>query len=84
MYFIAKETDKEVTLAEGLNYIQLHPDTKLYSDGLEHDEYIFWDKDRGFCYEDNCIIGGTFDRALHVLLSCKWPLTHKFYLTEIA
>ena len=53
---------------------------KLYSDGLEEDEYIYWDNNKGFCYEDGCVIGGTFDQTLNRLHSLKWCFHHKFYV----
>lgn len=80
MRFETTNNYKKVSLAEGLDYIQNTKDSKLFSDGLEEDEYIYWDDNRGFCYEDDCVIGGTFDMALHRLLSTKWPQNHKFYV----
>lgn len=80
MRFEATNSYKEVSLAEGLNLLQLKKVSKLYSDGLEDDEYIYWDNKKGFCYEDECVIGGTFDMALKKLNSLKWVLHHKFYV----
>ena len=43
MTFEATEEYKEVSLAEGLNLLQLNKVSKLYSDGLEENEYIEFD-----------------------------------------
>ena len=80
MTFEATEEYKEVSLAEGLNLLQLNKVSKLYSDGLEENEYIIFDSRKGFCYEDECVIGGTFDMTLKRLISLKWVLYHKFYI----
>ena len=79
MQFIPTKEYKEISLQEGLNQLQLGNVDKLYSDGLETEEYIYFDNSKGFCYEDGCIIGDTFDRVLHVLHSLKWCFSHKFY-----
>lgn len=52
MTFEATSSHKEVSLAEGLNLLQLNKASKLYSDGLEENEYIEFDSRKGFCYED--------------------------------
>ena len=43
MRFEAGDEYKEVSLAEGLNLLQLNKASKLYSDGLEENEYITYD-----------------------------------------
>lgn len=43
------------------------------------DEYIYFDDSKGFCYEDGCVIGGTYDQTLKVLYS-QWGFDHKFYV----
>ena len=53
---------------------------KLYSDGLDQNEYIYYDSTKGFCYEDGCIIGSTLNQTVNVLISLKWVLNHKFYI----
>ena len=80
MTFEATEKYKEVSLAEGLNLLQLNKTSKLYSDGLEENEYITFDSRKGFCYEDGCVIGVTFDMTLKRLISLKWVLHNKFYV----
>lgn len=79
MQFYPTSEHKEISLAAGLNALQEGVISKLYSDGLEEDEYIYWDENKGFCYEDNCVIGGTFDSALDRLHALKWCYSHKFY-----
>lgn len=80
MRFEATEKYKEVSLAEGLNLLQVNKASKLYSDGLEENEYILFDLQKGFCYEDGTVIGGTFNITLKRLISLKWVLHHKFYV----
>ena len=82
MNFIATNEYKEVSLAEGLNLLQLNKASKLYSDGLETDEYIYFHSDKGFCYEDGCVIGGTFEQTIKRMFDLKWCLHHKFYVRQ--
>ena len=79
MEFYPTNEYKEVTLQAGLNSVQLGNTDKLFSDGLEEDEYIYFDDSKGFCYEDGCVIGGTYDQTLKVLYS-QWGFGHKFYV----
>lgn len=80
MVFEATNEYKEVSLAEGLNLLQLNRASRLYSDGLEENEYIEFKLQKGYCYEDGCVIGGTLNIALKRLISLKWVLHHKFYV----
>lgn len=80
MIFEATEEYKEVSLVEGLSLLQLNKVSKIYSDGLEENEYIEFEPQKGYCYEDGCVIGGTLDIALKRLISLKWVLHHKFYV----
>lgn len=82
MRFTATNEYREVSLAEGLKLLQLNKASRLYSDGLEEDEYIVFDIRKGFCYEDGCIIGETLRIALDRLISLKWVLHHKFYVKK--
>lgn len=82
MEFIPTGEHREISLQEGLNQVQLGNTDKLFSDGLDEDEYIYWDDNKGFCYEDGCVIGGTFDQTLNVLHSLKWCFYHKFYIKK--
>lgn len=82
MEFIPTNEYREISLQEGLNQIELGNANKLFSDGLETDEYIYFDQNKGFCYEDGCMIGRTFDETLNVLHSLKWCFSHKFYVKK--
>ena len=82
MQFYPTNEYREVTLQVGLNSVQLGNTDKLFSDGLEEDEYIYFDDSKGFCYEDGCVIGGTYDQTLNVLHSLKWCFNHKFYVKK--
>lgn len=79
MQFVATEEFKEVSLEEGLKALQENEISRLYSDGLDSYEYIYFDESKGFCYEDGCVIGSTYKRALKTLISLKWCLSYKFY-----
>lgn len=79
MQFIPTKEYKEISLQEGLNQLQLGNIDKLYSDGLDTEEYIYFDNNKGFRYEDGCTIGDTFERTLYVLHSLKWCFSSKFY-----
>lgn len=65
MQFYPTNEYREVTLQAGLNSVQLGNTDRLFSDGLE---------------EDECVIGGTYDKTLNVLHSLKWCFNHKFYV----
>ena len=80
MNFVNKDNYREITLEEGLREIVKDRSKKLYSDGLEEDEYMYYDPDKGICYEDGCIIGRTANKALEVLISLEWVLHYKFYI----
>jgi hypothetical protein len=82
MEFIPTNEHREISLQEGLNQVQLGNTDKLFSDGLEIDEYIYFDHNKGFCYEDGCVIGGTYDQTLNILHSLKWCFHHKFYVKK--
>lgn len=82
MRFIPTTEYMEVSLEEGLNQLQLENTKKLFSDGLDSDEYIYFDHSKGFCYEDGCVIGGTYDQTLDTLHSLKWCFSHKFYIKK--
>ena len=80
MNFIPTDEYKEISLQEGLNQVELGNADKLYSDGLDSDEYIYFDHNKGFCYEDGCVIGRIFDQTLNRLHSLTWCFSHKFYV----
>lgn len=74
-----QNTYTEVTLEEGLIALGSDRADRLYSDGLESDEYIYHSY-KGFCYEDHCVIGHEVEDTMDTLISLKWPLNHKFYI----
>ena len=43
MEFIPTNEYREISLQEGLNQVRLGNTDKLFSDGLDGDEYIYWD-----------------------------------------
>ena len=82
MEFIPTDEYIRVSLQEGLNALQIGRVDKLFSDGLDTDEYIYFNQNKGFCYENGCIIGITFDKTLNELHSLKWCFSHKFYVKK--
>lgn len=82
MEFTPTNEYTEVSLQEGLNALETGRTDKLFSDGLDNYEYIYFDKNKGFCYEDNCVIGDTFDYALGRLHSVGWCYRHKFFIKK--
>ena len=50
MEFYPTNEYREVTLQVGLNSVQLGNTDKLFSDGLEEDEYIYFDDSKGFSF----------------------------------
>lgn len=80
MEFIPTDEYIRVSLQEGLNALQIGRVDKLFSDGLDDYEYIYFDKEKGFCYEDNCLIGSTFDQTLGILHSVGWCFKHNFFI----
>ena len=73
MEFVPTDEYIKVSLQEGLNALQIGRVDKLFSDGLDDYEYIYFNKEKGFCYEDNCVIG------LH---SVGWCFKHNFFIKE--
>ena len=61
MEFIPTNEYIEISLQEGLNALQIGQADKLFSDGLDNYEYIYFNTQKGFCQEDNCVIGLTFN-----------------------
>lgn len=74
---------KEVCFQEGLLYIQDHPGEKLYSDGLEFDEYMIWVDDH-YEYEDGCYLGNSMHEIINRTGGYfgSWIPSHKFYVTS--
>ena len=54
---------------------------RLYSDGLDFDEYMFC-KEGGIYYEDLCFIGRDDYEACERLSELNWVNHHKFFITK--
>lgn len=80
MEFIPTNEYIKVSLQEGLNALQIGRVDKLFSDGLDDYEYIYFNKEKGFCYENGCIIGRTFNQTLNRLHSIGWCFKHNFFI----
>lgn len=70
---------KEVSLERGIITVA-EENVKLVSDGLESDEYIYYDKNNGICYEDGCVIGKTALDAFKILNNLEWTHNHRFFI----
>lgn len=84
MQFINEEGLQEIDLFSGLVNLERNPNLRLYSDGLETDEYMYYIPGRGICYEDKCVIGKGSQEALYVLESLGWVLHHKFFIKDMS
>ena len=80
MQFVNTNNHKQVSLAEGLTALEKDTSKRLYSDGLEQNEYMYYDPHKGICYEDGCVIGHNAVAAIRTLIPSKWVLCHDFYL----
>lgn len=75
-----KDQYTEVSFEDGLSYIYAHAGIKLYSDGLEFDEFIIHVKDH-YEYEDGCYLGRGADEIIQRTGGISsWIPTHKFYI----
>ena len=83
MSFIPTVEYIQISLYEGLNQLELGNTDKLFSDGLDQNEYIYYDENKGFCYEDGCSIGRTYDQTVNVLHSLKWCFNYNFYIKQL-
>lgn len=59
MQFIPTDDYREVSMYAGLNAIEIGNADKLYSDGLDANEYIYVDPVKGFCYEKRTVVKAT-------------------------
>ena len=59
MQFVPTNDYREVSMYAGLNAIQIGNADKLYSDGLDANEYIYFDPVKGFCYEKRTVAKAT-------------------------
>lgn len=74
---------RTVTFEEGLKYLREHEGTRMYSDGLDANEYIVYNKDH-YEYEDGCYIGKDIveiDERLKGIEN-SWIPSHKFYIED--
>ena len=73
---------EEVSFENGLDYISDHLGSKLYSDGLEFDEYMIFVKDH-YEYEDGCYLG-TYDDEIILRTGGlnSWIPSYKFYIEK--
>ena len=69
---------ESMTLIEGLNALDNGTIERLYSDGLESDEYMYC-KDGKIYYEDDCCIGSDVDSAHARLSALEWTRVSHFY-----
>ncbi len=68
----------EIDIRQGLELLKSGDICQLYSDGLEDDEYIWYDNEaESFKYEDNCTISRSIDGVIKVIE--PWNKNHKFY-----
>jgi len=70
----------EVPLKLGLSLV-CKKGLRLYSDGLEPNEYMFYKGD-GIYYEDNCFIGKDDSNSCERLLQLEWVLNHRFFISK--
>ena len=83
MRFANDKNYKEVSLLDGLKALAENTKAKLYSDGLESNEYLYYDEIKGICFEDGCVVRRDPIESFLVLKSLKWPAKSKFYLDEL-
>lgn len=70
----------EVSFSDGLRYIEEHPGEKLYSNGLETDEYIHFVENH-YEYEDGCWLGKDEDDVINRIGGLtSWVYKSKFYI----
>ena len=80
MNFVPTEDHVKINLEEGLAELMRGKVDKLYSEGLEEDEYIHYIKEKGFCFEDGTVIGKSFVTATENLIHADWTTKHPFYI----
>ena len=80
MNFVPTEDHVKINLEEGLAELMRGKVDKLYSEGLEEDEYIHYIKEKGFCFEDGTVIGKSFVTATENLIYADWTTKHPFYI----
>lgn len=74
---------KEMTFEDGLIFIAENKGVKLYSDGLEFNEYMIYIGDH-YEYEDGCFLGRYSDEIINRTGgNGSWIPKHKFYIDVI-
>ncbi len=68
----------EISLRDGLRKIYQDGGV-LKSDKLGENEYIKYSSIYGICYEDNCTISRSPQRAYEILVELEWSFGAKFY-----
>lgn len=76
----SSENGVEIDLFKGLSICAAYDNMRLYSDGLQSNEYIHYVKGIGLCYEDGARIGKDEFDTLTVLDSLEWTRKSKFFL----
>lgn len=82
MQFVPDNTYTEVSLGDGLIAVFVGKTDRLYSDGLDDNEYICYEPGKGLCYEDGCLLGETVRKARAVLDDLGWCKSHKFFVKK--
>lgn len=80
MEFIPTDDYNEVTLERGLDRLLTCASDKLFSDGLDADEFIYFDDHKGFCYKDGCLLGQHVDEVVETMHRMGWCFYHKFFV----
>ena len=70
----------KIDLYNGLRMCRLCEDAKLYSNGLQSNEYIHYVNGVGLCYEDGALIGKDVFEANALLDSLEWTHKSEFFL----
>lgn len=83
MRFTNDNNYEKVDLKTGLARLVNNSNARLYSNGLEENEYIYFNpKSHAICYEDRCVIGHDDEHAYKRLAPLKWIEDAEFYLYE--
>lgn len=78
---ITKVSNKfHVSFVTGMRIVCKFKGLRLYSSGLEPDEYIEYIPGKGVCYEDGCVIGESCLDAVELLRSLGWVDHARFYI----
>ena len=76
---------KEKDFCKLLDFLKDNDDMVVISNGLASDEYIKYEKGKGFLYEDNCFIGIHAEDVYNLLFNeLGWAKDKKFYICHIS